>query len=201
MSETALLIQIFFLLLLILGYLGYLYSLRRKILKQKREEKNVSVSHFSGNLSAVLEKKSQEKLKERAINADKIIKQGDEQMTFAIPLAPDIQLLETDSCLLIKGSVQSIATICYEFSNMEQLPEGYCVQLGNWKLFILEDVPQSSREDRIVVMPRNHWLFMSSKLRDSIYGEDIHPYVYIYEPFTFKKVLEYGIGVEVIDCK
>jgi hypothetical protein len=201
MSETALLIQIFFLLLLILGYLGYLYSLRRKILKQKREEKNVSVSHFSGNLSAVLEKKSQEKLKERAINADKIIKQGDEQMTFAIPLAPDIQLLETDSCLLIKGSVQSIATICYEFSNMEQLPEGYCVQLGNWKLFILEDVPQSSREDRIVVMPRNHWLFMSSKLRDSIYDEDIHPYVYIYEPFTFKKVLEYGIGVEVIDCK
>jgi hypothetical protein len=132
MSETALLIQIFCLLLLILGYLAYLYNTRRKIQKQKREENKVSVSNFSGNINAVLEKKSQEKREQRTIRAKRISNQDDEEkMTHSIPLAADIQLLATDNHLLIKGSVQSIAAICDEFATMEQLPQGYCVQLGD----------------------------------------------------------------------
>jgi hypothetical protein len=102
-------------------------------------------------------------------------------------LASDLQIFETDSCLLIKGSLESIATICDVLAIMEQLPQGYFVKLGDWKLFVMEVICQRSREDKLIVMPRNNWLFMSNKLIDSIYSEDIHPYIYANEPFTFKK--------------
>ncbi|WP_123890407.1 hypothetical protein [Flavobacterium frigidimaris] len=181
----------------IFGYTAYLYSIRRKILKHK--EQNILVSNFSGSISAALNKKDEDKLKKRVSNAERIIDQSVEQMTYSIVLPLDIKLIETDNCILIKGSIESIETICYEFSNMDQLPEGFCVQLGDWKLFILEEKPQSCREDKIIVMPADHWLFMSRKLKESIHGEEIHPYNYIYEPFTFKKVLKYGIGAEATD--
>lgn len=198
-EETSLLMQSAFLFLLILGYTAYYFNTRRKSLKQKREEKNAYVSNSQETISTIVKKLSQEKLNERAISADKIMNQSDDEMTYAIDLPSDIELIETDTCLLIKGSVESIAKICNEFSYMEQLPDGFCATLGDWKLFILEDFPQSSREDKIIVMPADHWLFMSCKLRDSITGQDIHPYNYIYEPFTFKRVLEYGVGVEATD--
>lgn len=196
MSETSLVIQIVCLLLLILGYTAYLCYTRRKILKQRREDSMVGVSDFSGSIDAVLKTKYQDKLNERIVEAKKISDQGDNKMVHSITLASDVQLLECKGHLLIKASVQSIASICDEFAVMAQLPEGHCALLGDWKLFVLNDVPKSSREDKIVVMPRAYWLFMSCKLRDSIYGEELHPYVYVYEPFTFRKVLTYGIGVE-----
>ncbi|SHF70680.1 hypothetical protein SAMN05443549_10180 [Flavobacterium fluvii] len=198
-EETSLLLQSAILFLLILGYTAYLFNTRRKLLKQKREEKNGSSSNSPETISAIIKKLSEEKLKERAINADKIMDQSDDEMTYAIDLPSDIELVETDSCLLIKGPVESIAKICDEFSYMEQLPDGFCATLGDWRLFILEYTPQSSLEHKTVVMPADHWLFMSCKLRDSIYAEDIHPYNYVYEPFTFKRVLEYGIGAEATD--
>jgi hypothetical protein len=199
MSETSRLIQSALLLLLILGYTAYLYSTRRKIMKEKREENSVSSSDFSETITAALEKKTQDKLEQRHVHAECIIEQDNGAMLYSITLASDIQLLETDNHLLIKGKVKSIAAICDEFAVMEQLPEGHCVLLGDWKLFVLDDIPQSSREDKVFVLPTNYWLFMSCKLKDSIYGEDMHPYIYAYEPFTFKKVLEYGIGVEATD--
>ncbi|MGA9638548.1 hypothetical protein [Flavobacterium sp.] len=150
-------------------------------------------------MSTIVKKLSEEKLKERAINASKIIDKGEDEMTYVIDLPSDIKLIETETCLLIRGFVESIAKICLDFAAMEQLPEGYCVTLGNWKLFVLEDFPQSSRDDKIIVMPADHWLFLSCKLRDSIHGHDFHPYNYMYEPFSFKRVLEYGIGVEATD--
>lgn len=185
--------------LLIIGNAVYFFIARRKLLKQKREEKNCLVSESTDTISAFAKKISEEKLKERTFNADKIIDKSNDEMTHIIDLPTDITLIETDTCLLIKGSVESIAKICDEFSYMEQLPDGFCAILGDWKLFILEDTPQSSLEDKIVVMPADHWLFMSCKLRDSIFAEDMHPFNYVYEPFTFKRVLEYGIGVEATD--
>jgi hypothetical protein len=198
-EETSLLLQSAFLFLLILGYTAYYFNTRIKFLKQKRDEQKNSVSTAPETISTIVKKLSEEKLNERAIIADKIMNQSDNEMTYAIDLPSDIELVETDSCLLIKGPVESIAKICDEFSYMEQLPDGFCATLGDWKLFILEDFSQSSREDKIIVMPADHWLFMSCKLRDSITGEDIHPYNYIYEPYTFKRVLEYGVGVEATD--
>ena len=82
---------------------------------------------------------------------------------------------------------------------MEQLPNGYCVVLGSWRLFVLEDMAQSGLDVRTVVMPPYHWLFMSCKFRESITGYEQHPYKYFYEPFTFKRVLEYGIALEATD--
>jgi hypothetical protein len=199
MSETILLIQIVLSSLLILGYSAYLYYIRTKLATKKLEKKNIPLSNIYGNISVNLKKKHHEKLEQRAIQTTKRINHTAEEMHYSIPLAPDIQLLETDSCLLIKGTVQSIAAICDEFATMEQLPQGYCVQLGDWKFFVMEVISQSSREDKLIVMPRSHWLFMSSKLKGSIYGKDLHPYIYVYEPFTFKKVLDYGIGVEATD--
>lgn len=199
MSDTFIIIQIILLMSIILGYSTYLYIQRRRVMANKEEEKSVIVSSFSGTMSAALAEKSVTKLKKRVQKAVEIINQSDEQMTYSIVLPSDVKLLETEKGLLIKGSVRSIAVVCYEFSNMEQLPEGFCVQLGDWKLFILEEKPQSSREDKIFIMPSDYWLFMSTKLTDSIYGEEMHPYNYIYEPFTFKKVLDYGIGVEATD--
>ena len=198
-EETSLLLQSAFLFLLILGYTSYLFNKRRKLLKQKREEKKDSVSNSPESISTIVKKLSEEKLNERASNADKIMEQSDDEMTYAIDLPSDIELMETDSCLLIKGPVESIAKICDEFSYMEQLPDGFCATLGDWKLIILEYTPQSSLEHKTVVMPADHWLFMSCKLRDSILAYDIHPYNYVYEPFSFKRVLEYGIGVEATD--
>jgi hypothetical protein len=188
-----------FLFLLIIGNAVHFFIARAKLLKQKREEKNSLASNSQETIGAITKKLTEEKLKERVIKADKIIDQSDDEMTYSIVLPTDIKLIETDACLLITGSVESIAKICDEFSNMEQLPEGFCVILGDWKLFILEYTPQSSLEHKTVVMPADHWLFMSCKLRDSIYAYDYHPYNYMYEPFTFKKVLEYGIGVEATD--
>ena len=198
-EETSLLLQSAFLFLLILGYTVYYFNKRRKFLKQKREEKKDSVSTSPETISAIVKKLSEEKLNERAINADKIMDQSDDEMTYAIDLPSDIELMETDTCLLIKGPVESIAKICDEFSYMEQLPDGFCATLGDWRLFVLEDTPQSSLEHKTVVMPADHWLFMSCKLRDSIMAYDMHPYNYVYEPFSFKRVLEYGIGVEATD--
>ncbi len=199
MSETSLVIQTIFLLLLILGYTGYLWYTRRKVMRQQREENKVWGSHFSESIGGVLERKSQDTLLQRITQAKKIYQYGDQGMTHIIALASDIQLIACEKHLLIKGSIQSIAAICDVFAIMEQLPEGYCVQLGDWKLFVLSGSPHSSAEDKIVVLPREYWLFMSCKFRDSIYGEDFHPYVYVYEPFTFRKVLAYGIGVEAVN--
>ena len=196
-SENSLIIQIVLLLFIIFGYTTYLFISRRKILKQKDQE--ILVSNFSASIGSVLDKKVEEKLKQRTINAQQIMEQSEGEMSYSLVLPSDIKLIETESCLLINGSIESIEKICYEFSNMDQMPEGFCVQLGGWKLFILEDKPQSSREDKIIVMPADHWLFMSCKLSESIHGHEMHPYNYIYEPFTFKKILEYGIGVEATD--
>lgn len=199
MSETVLLIQIVLSSLLILGYSAYLYYIRTKLATKKLENKNVLLSNIYENLSVNLKKKPQEKLEKRAIQATKRINPTAKEMHYTIPLAADIRLLETDSCLLIKGSIKSIAAICEVLTTMEKLPQGYCVQLGDWKLFVMEVISQSSREDKLIVMPRNYWPFMSSKLKDSIYGKDKHPYIYAYEPYTLKKVLDYGIGVEATD--
>ncbi len=195
--ENGLIIQIILLLFIIFGYTTFLYISRRKIIKQK--EQDILVSNFSGSISTLLHKKSEEKLKQRTINARQMVNQSEDQMTYSIVLPLDIKLIETESCLMIRGTVESIEIICYEFSNMDQLPEGFCIQLGDWKLFIFEDMPQSSREDKIIIMPADHWLFMSCKLKESIHGYEMHPYNYIYEPLTFKIVLEYGIGVEATD--
>ena len=70
---------------------------------------------------------------------------------------------------------------------------------GKWRFFILDDMAQSSPELRTVVTPRDHWLFLSCKIRDSILGHDIYPYYYVYEPYTFEQLLEYGLAVEATD--
>jgi hypothetical protein len=149
------------------------------------------------NLTETVQAKRLEEEEERVRKAELML--NDKEFTGRINIPSDISLIETESCLLIKGSVESIASICDELAVMEQLPEGYCLMLGEWRLFVLDDMAQSDRELKTVVMPRDHWLFMSCKLRDSILGYDVHPYNYVYEPFTFKQVLEYGIGVEAID--
>jgi hypothetical protein len=199
MLKISLLIQIALFLLSILGYSVYLYNSKRKILKKKRDKNKIKAFRLSGSLSMVLEKKSKDEQEMGSIQRMNIINHGNEEILYSIPLASDLQILETDNCLLIKGAVESIATICDVLAIMEQLPQGYCVKLGDWKLFVMEVISQSSREDKLIVMPRNNWLFMSNKLRDSIYGEEIHPYIYANEPFTFKKILDYGIGVEATD--
>ncbi|HKO78602.1 MAG TPA: hypothetical protein VJU52_15405 [Flavobacterium sp.] len=199
MLKISLLTQIVLFLLSVIGYTAYLYYSKRKMLKKKRNENKVKTFRLSGDLSMILEKKSKEKLEHRSIQKMKIINHSNGEMLYSIPLASDLQILETDSCLLIKGTVESIASICDILAIMEQLPQGCCVKLGDWKLFVMEVISQSSREDKLIVMPRSNWLFMSNKLRGSIYGEDTHPYIYDNEPFTFKKVLDYGIGVEATD--
>lgn len=197
--ENNTIIEIILLLSIILGYSVYLYILRRRIITYKRLGQGILVSDFSGSMSIALNKKQEEKLRQSVFKAEQMMNQTKEQMTYSIVLPSDIKLVETESCLLIKGFIESIEKICYEFSNMDQLPEGFCVQLGDWKFFILEEKPQSSREDKIIVMPASHWLFVSRKLRESINGQEMHPCTYIYEPSTFKKILQYGIGVEATD--
>jgi hypothetical protein len=198
-TENNTIIEIILLLSLILGYSVYLYILRRRIMTQKRQEMDVLVSNYSGIMIPAANKKSEKKLKQSVVKAERIISQSKEQMTYSIVLQSDIKLIETENCLLIKGLIESIEKICYEFSNMDQLPEGFCVQLGEWKLFILEEKPQISREDKIIVMPAKHWLLAGRKLKESINGYEKHPYTYFYEPFTFKKTMKYGIGVEATD--
>ncbi|MWB96299.1 hypothetical protein GON26_18195 [Flavobacterium sp. GA093] len=160
---------------------------------------SLSFFSFPGTINAYFEEKSQEQRFRRAFAADKIVNEMSKETVYKMPMFSDIELIENENHLLIKGAVRSLAAVCYEFSNMEQLPDGYCVQLGEWKLVVKEDIINCNRENKTIMMPPDYWLFMSSKLRDSIYADDVHPYVYVYEPFTFKKVLAYGIGVEATD--
>lgn len=198
-AENNTIIEIILLLSLILGYSIYFYKLTRRILITKRQEHNILVSNFLGQMIAAFNKNSEEKLKQSLNKAERIINQSKEQMTYSIVLPSDIKIIETESCLVIKGFIESIEKICYEFSNMDQLPEGFCVQLADWKFFILETEPQSSLEDKIIVMPGKYWLLVSKKLRENIHEHEIHPYTYIFEPFSFKKTMKYGIGVEATD--
>lgn len=197
MIENTVLLYLTTLILIALAYFIFFYKKGKKHYFYK--ENNETHLQFNSGMESILQQKSEEKRQERIRKVDAILDNGDEDMTYQIPLPADIQLLETDICFLIKGSVKSIRKICDELAAMEQLPQGYCMQLGNWHFFVLDDFTQSSREDKIVVLPANYWLFMSCKFRDSLLGEDIHPYQYNFEPFTFKKVLEYGIGVEATD--
>lgn len=151
------------------------------------------------SIGELLEEKRLEKEQERAHQAEAVLNSSEKNWNGIIPVPSDIELIETEDRLLIKGPVGSISTICDHFALMEQLPEGYCMLFGEWRFFILNDTAQSSLELKTVVMPRDHWLFMSCKLRDSILGYDVHPYNYVYEPYTFKQVLEYGIAVEATD--
>lgn len=186
--------------ILIIACLAYFIFFYKKGKKHYFYNENIK-THLQSNakIGFILQQKSEGKRQERISKAHAILDNGNQEMTYIMPVPNDIQLIETDNCFLIKGSQKSIHEICNELGVMEQLPQGYCVQLGNWRFFVMENISQSSREDKIVVMPANYWLFMSCKFRDSIMGEDVHPYNYNYEPFTFKKVLDYGIGVEAID--
>ncbi len=188
--------------LIIIAGLAYFIFFYKKGTKHYFYSENIKPQSLSNSvINSILQQKSEEKLQGRISKVDAILNNSDEDMTYVIPFPDDIQLIETDDSFLIKGSVKSISEICDELATMQQLPQGYCMQLGNWRFFVLDDFIQSSREDKIVVLPANYWLFMSCKFRDSILGEDVHPYNYIYEPITFKKVLEYGIGVEATDLE
>ena len=63
----------------------------------------------------------------------------------------------------------------------------------------MDEIQQSDLEVKMFVMHASYWLFMSCKFRDSISGFGIHPFHYFYEPITFKRVLDYGIGIEATD--
>jgi hypothetical protein len=199
MTEKTLIVQIFLLLFFILGYSAYMFSTRKRVIRHKRGEMNLSFFSFPGTINAYFEEKSQEQRFRRALAADKIVNETSKETIYKMPMFSDIELIETENHLLIKGAVRSLAAVCYEFSNMEQLPDNYCVELGEWKLFVKENTIKCSRENKTIMLPPDYWLFMSSKLKDSIYADDVHPYIYVYEPFSFKKVLEYGIGVEATD--
>ncbi|MFC5283431.1 hypothetical protein [Pedobacter alpinus] len=151
------------------------------------------------NLSELLEAKKLEKQHERTQQAKNILDDSGESFTSIIPVPADVELIEKMDRLLIKGSVKSLSLICDYFALMEQLPEEYCMLMGQWEFSVLEGAAASSLMTRTVTMPRDYWLFMSCKLRDSILGYDVHPYNYVYEPLTFKQVLEYGIAVEATD--
>lgn len=198
-SDNAIIIQIILLLLLIFGYFIYQFNSRRLSRRYFSEDTKETGISTSPTLSSILQMKAHEKQLERITKATTITNNADEDLTHIISLPDDIELIETVTCLVLKGSVQSIREICNEIEVMEQLPSGSCMRLGDWRFFVMEDIAQSSREEKLVVMPPDHWLFMSCKFRDSIMGEDIHPYNYVYEPFTFKKVLDYGVGVEATD--
>lgn len=197
-SESSILLQIILLMFIIFGYSVYAFIHRKTLLNERKEEVNNFALNFDDTLNTILVKKANERSKKNTIKNKTLTDQDDDQMSYSIILESDIKLLETDTCLLIKGSVQSIEKICYEFSNMEHLPESFCVQLGDWKLFILEQKPQSSREHKTIIMPANYWFVMSNKLKEIMYEEENNPYHNNCEPGTFKKVLEYGIGVEAI---
>jgi len=178
-----------------------LFFFKTKKHQQTITSKLKDASSFSATELRVAENESLERQKERVAKALAILNEASDKITYMVPLPPDIILQETKKHLLIKGSVKSLVAICDELEIMELLPAGYCMQLGEWRFFIVEDMTQSSLKDKIVVMPPDLWWLMTCKLKDSIYGNEIKPYNYVFEPFTFKQVLEYGIGVEAIDKK
>ncbi len=194
MFENPLLLYTALLIIAGLAYFIFFYKKGRK--HYFYEESNIPIQP---TLASQLSQKFQENFDNNTKKVNQILEKGNQDMTYIIVLPKDVELIETEACLLIKGTTKSILAIGDELALMEQLPQGYCMQIGNWHFFVLNDTTQSSREDKLVVMPPDHWLFMSCKFRDSLLGEDVHPYQYNFEPFTFKKVLKYGIGVEATD--
>lgn len=197
MLETSLLIQIVIISVVILGYTAYLINAKKEISKQKQEERDNLILSFSDSKGVILNRKDKKNISEQYTSEKKLSDQNEDQMTYSIVLSSDIKLIEEENFLLIKGSVDSIAKICDEFSNMDQLPEGFCVKLGDWKLYILEYTPQSSIKHKTIVMPGDNWYSLSCQLRDSISENDLQ--ANNYENFAFKKVLEYSIEVEATD--
>lgn len=198
-SESSILLQVILLMFIIFGYSVYVFIHRKTVLNGRKQGMSDFALNFSDNLNTILVKKAHERSKKKALKSKDVSDQNDEQMTYSIILESDIKLVETDTCLLIKGSVESIEKICYEFSNMEQLPESFCVQLGDWKLFILEKMLQSSREHKTIIMPANYWLILSSELKESMYAEVHHSYQDKSRHDIFEKVLDYSISVEAIN--
>jgi hypothetical protein len=180
-----------------LAYVYYKVKVQAVQYQKRYQQQQQAVT--KNDLSVIAQNAAKQKLQEQAGQAQAVLNNGDDDMTYIIAIPPNIRLVETTDCLMITGPKAGIDMICDEFAMMEQLPNGYCVVLGDWRFFVLEDTAQSDASVRLVVMPHYHWLFMSCKLRESITGYEQHPYKYFYEPFTFATVLEYGIGVEATD--
>lgn len=150
-------------------------------------------------LGLLVEKLRFEKIRERIEAAQKILKSNNHSFEYIIDIPDDFELIETETSLLINGSEKSIGEICDDIALRNEMHEGFCMQLGDWRFFVIDDIAQSDIENKTIVMPPYHWLFLSCKFRDSIPGYDIHPFHYFYEPMTFKRVFDYGIGVEATD--
>lgn len=168
------------------------------LLRKTTLEKEVDIPREIPTITNIVKQKFAEKVMQRRHAAAQIM-QFNSHLTQSIVLPKSIELVETEKCLLIRGTVEDLSKICDQIALFDELPEGFCMQLGEWHFFSLENERESNHEEKFIVMPRDHWLFASCKLRDSINGYDVHPYNYVYEPFSFNVVLNYGIGVEATD--
>ena len=175
MFENPLLLYTALLLIAGLAYFVFFYKKGRK--HYFYEERNKPVQ---STLTSQLDKKFQEHFDKNTKKVNQILEKGNQDMTHIILLPKDVELIETETCLFLEGTTKSILALCDELALLEQLPQGYCLQLKDWHFFVLIDTTQSSREDKLLVMPSDHWLFMSCKFRDRVLGGDVHPYQYYF---------------------
>jgi hypothetical protein len=181
----------------VLPILAYYFFFHKK--NKNQDFKKGTHLQSNSEMMSLIQQKSDEALNDRIALANTILKNSNEILIYDIPLEADIEVIETNECLLIKGSTKSLNSLCDFFAAMEQLPQGYGLQLGNWEFIVLNNYTISSIEEKKIILPQEYWLFMSCKFKDSISGEDIHPYLFDFEPYSFKKVLDYGIVMEATD--
>jgi hypothetical protein len=115
-----------------------------------------------------------------------------------ILLSTDVELVELDKVLQIKGPAKALQQISDDIQNMEFLAPGDQYFLEEWKFLVTDGTVMSSKGEKFIALPPDEWLMMGCKFNDAISGYDSNPFTFYQSPFG-DYTLPYGIEIFVTD--
>ena len=90
-------------------------------------------------------------------------------------VAEGVNVVDGPRGVRLRGAADRVAATVEGLRALAMKPEGYRVNLGDWKLCVSEFVPEH-RQAREVTMPAHAWNIAASILRDVAYGEYANPF-------------------------